>query len=428
MARFQKQNLRHIKNIFEEKTGVDLNPDHKIERKRPVRMTLVLAAAIVLCLALAAFTQPVFSPLDGDELSLSGTYCGNGIVTVYVENGSDKVLKFQEKVKLMRWANGEEVESTGGRVTIENAEFPPHSSGTMTVDLSEAYDVRAREEAFHNWEPYYLLLTNQDFLFGQDWICSFSFGEKPETPAEETQPEETLPPEPVEEDIHAQIEAELRFYFEDAYANQLMAMNEQNFVYMQKVSELLARFDGTIVPPAEPSLIVGRTPEDVVFDESYPLERQYELVGENYHIIDGYGRIVAGTNSPTGWEHALTLKALVPTKHGEVDGGTHIPLIYLFTYEVSAIQAEDAHAFIYGQILSFNEMEPYKVYEDEQYVVYEMTDLFYTDLDAYIDYNLSVNEHIYCDDQVRQRVHNIYDYYKDKENLESAFYYNLPKE
>ena len=428
MSRMKKQNLHNIKCMFEEKTGVDLNPAHHERNRLPARTLVVLAAAMVLCFALAAFAVPVFSPLNGDELSLSGTYLGDGIVSVYVENKSDKVLEFQQQVKLYNWGTGEEIPSTGP-AKIENALFPAHSSGTMTVDLSNAYDVKALEAArpadTHTFY-YYLLLTNQDFLFGQDWMCSFTFaGEEVLETIPEKPKEETLPPAPVEGQIAEDIEEELRFYFEDSYKNQLMVTNEANFEYMQKVQELLARFDGTVVPPVEPMLIAKRLPEGVVLDESHPMELQYQLVGQYHHIIDGYGRIVAGFNSPTGFENALTLGAFLPQHQGETDGGAEIPLIYMFTYEVSAIE-EDSYAFIYGQILSFAEMERYKVYEDDQYAVYEVTDLFYTDLDAYLDFFLTTRDDIYCDDQIRQRVHNVYDYYKDRETLGSMMHYHLP--
>ena len=76
--------------------------------------------------------------------------------------------------------------------------------------------------------------------------------------------------------------------------------------------------------------------------------------------------------------------------------------------------------------MTFEELKGYKVYEDQQYTVYEVTDLFYTDLDAYLDYFLTTRTDIYMDEQVRQRVRSIYDYYKLKGNLTDAFYYNLP--
>ena len=432
MSAMKKRNLHNIKCRFEEKTGADLNPAHHSRKGIPWKAVPVLAA-MVLCFGLLAFAEPIFSPLNGDALSLSGTYLGNGLVCVYVENGSDKELKFQEQVKLYNWGTGKEIKPTG-RVSMENTVIAAHSSGTMTVDLSGAYDVKALEEAnpadTHTFY-YYLLLTNQDFLFGQDWMCSFSFRNMDEKSPEENNTEElpeetTVPSVPVEALIAEQIEEELRFYFADAYKNQLMATNEANFEYMQKVQELLARFDGTVLAPAEPMLIAKRLPEGIVLDETYPMEQQYALVGQYHHIIDGYGRIVAGFNSPTGFENALTLGALLPQYKGQTDGGAEdMPLIYLFTYETPAIE-KDSYAFIYGQLLTFEELEAYKVYEDEQYTVYEVTDLFYTDLDAYLDYFITTRNDIYCDAQVRQRVHNIYDYFKDPETLGSLMHYHLP--
>lgn len=415
-----KRNLYNIKCIFEEKTGVDLNPAHREQPKRNRKWIALAAAAVACSLMMAACAYSLFTPLNGDELSLGGTYEGNGIVSIYVENESDKPLEFQKQLKLMRWSTSEEVERLDGEIIFENTKFQPHSSGTMTVDLSEAYDLGAVETDQNPSERYYLLLTNNNFLFGHDWICSVQFAER-----EETVPE-TLPHVAVTAESIAAIEEELRFYFEDAYADQAVSSNEKNAEYMQKVQELLAQFDGTVVPPADSALAVDKTPEGVAFDETYPMERQYELVGEYRPIIDGYGRIVAGFNSPTGYEHTLTLETLLPSYQGEVGGGVTLPLIYLFTYEVSAIR-EDSYAFIYGQFLSFDEMEQYKVYQDEQYAVYEMTDLFYTDLDAYMDYFLTTRKDICFDEQIRQRVQNMYDYYRDKETLGGQFYYNLPE-
>ena len=80
-----------------------------------------------------------------------------------------------------------------------------------------------------------------------------------------------------------------------------------------------------------------------------------------------------------------------------------------------------SHAYILH-----GELGAYKVYEDEQHTVYELTDLFYTDLDAYIDFFLTTRSDIHFDEQIRKRVHSIYDYYKVKDNLTDAFYYNLP--
>ena len=187
MKRMTKQNLRNIRCRFEEKTGVDLNPAHR-QRPFPARKLWILAAAIVASLSMLAFTDPLFSSLDGDELSLSGTYEGEGIVSIQVENRSDKKLEFQKETKLMRWATSGEMPRLDGKPVFENTSFAPHSSGTMTIDLSKAYDIQAMEGS-DEW--YYLLLTNNGFLFGQDWMCSVTFGQQESEP--EIVEEETVP-------------------------------------------------------------------------------------------------------------------------------------------------------------------------------------------------------------------------------------------
>lgn len=386
---------------------------------RPVMKTLLIAALIALILAVPGCARFLFSPLNGDDLSLGGTYRGNGIVTVDVKNGSDKELKFQKQLKLMCWKTSAEVERRGGEVIFLNTDFAPHTEGTMVVDISAAYDVEALEQSS---ELYYFILTNNDFLFGHDWMCSFRFQEPEET--EPTPPSTEPDPALCRSQSIADIEEELRFYFEQAYA---FRNDQQNALYSQKVAQLLQEFAGNVISPVDPMLIVGPSPADVVFDETFPEELQYQLVGEHYTWLDGYGRMVgAKANGIGDTDLCLKLEALLPQHPGQTDGGVGMPLIYLFTYETPLAREKDNYAFIYGQLLTFGELEAYKVYEDEQYTVYEVTDLFYTDLDAYIDFFLTTRSDIHFDEQIRKRVHSIYDYYKVKENLTDAFYYNLP--
>lgn len=433
MNRMTKKNLRNIQCIFEEKTGVDLNPAHA-QRSFPVRKVVLLAAAVIACLAMTAFTYPLFSGLDGDELSLYGTYEGNGIVSIQVENFSDKELNFQRKTKLMRWVTSEEMPGLGGEARFENTDFEPHSKGTMTIDLSEAYDMQAIEESYNSEEWFYLLLTNNNFLFGQDWMCSVNFGQL--EPEKEPAVEETIPSVSVEPMIGADIEEELKFYFEESYGGELLAFNGPNFQYQQKVEELLTRFEGTVVPALGPTLMVGGPSEfldpepimgkpsaDVVFDASVPAEQQYLLTLSDWTYTDAYGRMVASSD-----EKAWAQTAMLPQHQGQTDGGAELPLIFLFVYDADMAKAEN-YAFIYGQLHSFGELEEYKVLEDEHYAIYDATDLIYTDLDAYLDYFLTTRSDVYCDDNIRQRVHNIYDFYQDKDNIREMYgYLELPTE
>ena len=414
MGKMTKQNVDNIKDRFERETGVLLQPS-----RFPGNRVLLVAAVIAVGAVLAAFSSPLFTPLEGDELSLSGEYLGNGIVSVQVKNDSDKVLTITD-AKLFSWNDGEVEKLPGGKVLLENTKIEPHSEGMLTVDLSGAYDVECLESTVpgkpkDSW--HYLLLTNHSFLFGHDWMCSFHFVEEPE--ALETEP--MFVENPAAHTME-EIEEDLRFYFEDAYYDVLPAFNEQNFAYQQKLQELLMRTEGIFVRPVDPMLLVER-PKDVAFDTVVPEEEQYRLVNQGHYSLDGYKRMVGSSFSGVTSDFVLQLGGYIPTEPGENDGGVTIPLVYLATYETDAVKQEGAFAFLYGRILTFAQLEESKVYEDAQYVVYDVTDLYYTDLDAYIDTFVSGNA-VYFDESVRIRLHNIRDHYREPENL--IFYYNIP--
>ena len=63
--------------------------------------------------------------------------------------------------------------------------------------------------------------------------------------------------------------------------------------------------------------------------------------------------------------------------------------------------------------MTFEQMEQYKIYEDEQYVCYDVSDLFYSDLRQYVESMVSQRSDVYFDEQVWERVQNIYNYYRD---------------
>ncbi len=412
MARFTKENFHNIQLIFEERTGVELTPRKWV----PAKKLVFLAAVLVLCFGLTAFTYPLFSPLDGDQLSLSGRYEGNGIVSINVVNGSEKKLEFQKQLKLISWRDGE-VEPLEGEVIFENTAFEPHSSGTMTVDLSQAYPMeQIEQEAAPN--GYYLLLTNQDFLFGQDWICSFLFDFAPKKESEETKSENVAL---ASQNLDG-IQESLRFYFEDHYLDEVPAWNSVNGEYLEKVQAILREQTGFFVHSVDPLLVLD-DPKNEILDASLPEDMQYQLVTQNHFTMDSFNRIVCSMFPGEGQDCALTLCVPIPQYKGQVDGGNGgFYVRYFFTYPTVELQQENAYTFIYGRILNFEDIEPYMVYEDELYTVYDMTHLFFTDLDTYIDDFLGAySGQTYMDEQVRQRIHNVYDYYGDREKL--SFHY-----
>lgn len=112
-------------------------------------------------------------------------------------------------------------------------------------------------------------------------------------------------------------------------------------------------------------------------------------------------------------EQALVLSAYIPQHKGDVDCSVDIPLIYVLTCEKSRFTAPQNYAFIRGQLLTFEQMEQYRIYKDGQYVCYDVSDLFYSDLRQYVESMVSQRSDAYFDEQVWERVQNVHSYYKE---------------
>ena len=108
----------------------------------------------------------------------------------------------------------------------------------------------------------------------------------------------------------------------------------------------------------------------------------------------------------------MVLSSYIPQRKGDIDGGVDVPLIYVFTYEKSSIDPQ-AYAFIRGRLMSFGELEQYRIYEDGQYACYDVSHLFYSDLRTYVESMASQRSDAYFDEQVWERVQNIYSYYRE---------------
>ena len=117
------------------------------------------------------------------------------------------------------------------------------------------------------------------------------------------------------------------------------------------------------------------------------------------------------------------LSADIPLHKGDTDGGAPIPLIYIMTYDTKEIKSPQDYTLIRGRLMTFAALEPYKVFEDDRYVCYEVTDFFYSDLDQYVKDFVDTRGDVYFDETIRQRVQNIYTYYTDKEILREQLYY-----
>lgn len=402
MDSLNRTNLQNIINIFEKKTGVDLG---KKKRFHPFKMTLV-TVALIICFGSTAFAVSLFSSLSGDDLEISAVYEGNGVVSVRVENKSDKELHFQPVLKLMQWTTGEEIEPlTGKDVSFNNTSIPAHSSGTMLIDLSEAYDITLLETPLADNDWYFFILTNNHFAFGQDWMCSVDFAEYDIIPTEYPTP---IMPVEADASLVAEIPEELRPYFE-SYTTDPSERNALSEEYLALCQKLLDQMDGMVVPAVSPMDLTvidsGQTP---IFDTSVPMDMQLQLTGLHRRTTDGYDKKIGSFDT----EQALVLSAYIPQRKGDIDGGVDVPLIYVFTYEKSQITIPKNYAFIRGRLMTFEQMEQYKIYEDEWYVCYDASHLFYSDLRSYVESMVSQRTDAYFDEQIWERVQNIYSYYK----------------
>ena len=274
-----------------------------------------MLAALLTVTALAA---DLFSPLAGDELALGAVYEGDGVVSVHVENRSDKELKFQERVRLMCWDTSEEIApKRGAAVCFTNTAFAPRTEGVMTLDLSDAYDLSALDERLSQG-GYYLVLTNSNFVFGQDWMCFIhaaapeETGETAEAAPEET-PEPAVPRAPAETDaeLASRVEETLRPFF--AMTGDVAQRRAHNTEYYAACSELLAPLGTRVARPAPSDIVIGDAEEGVIFDAAAPADAQHLLTGENYTTLDAYGL------PPERYDTALRISFGMENDEREID-------------------------------------------------------------------------------------------------------------
>lgn len=380
--------------------------NYRKNTKKPVWAKWGIVAAAILCFfTITAFTFNLFSSLSEDDLSLMATYKGNGIVSVQVENKSNKDLNFQPTLKLMRWRTNEEIEPLCGKVSFSNTKIPAHSSGTMIIDLSDAYDMTLLETSLLNDDWYYFVLTNNNFAFGQDFMCTVEFAQP--IPTDKNVPTPISPAE-ADPELITKIIEELKPYFE-SYTLDVNERNQLTDEYLKLCQQLLGQLNVNVVSSVSPmELTLIDSDESILFDPTVPKNMQLQLTGLHRRLTDGYDKIIGSSAE----ENAMVLSAYIPQQKGEIDGGVDIPLIYILIYDVSDIESLQDYAFIRGQLMTFEQMEQYKVYKDEQYVCYDATDLFYTDLRQYIESMVSQRSDVYFDEQIWERVQNIYNYYR----------------
>lgn len=405
-----EKNLRNIKTIFEERTGVSLQ---KTGRNIRLHRIPVLAAAIVCLLAVSAAAVSGFSALEGDALALSAEYRGDGIVAVTAENLSRRTVTFQEEVSLRYWNSAQIVPIDGENAVFSRTSIPGGETGEILIDLSGAYDIEHLETLPQGEDSYCLSLTNDRFIFGNTWVVEVPMASSAQTDT----------PEPLfytDADILENMEPSLRFYYEEYtefLSPEWSAMNQE---YQIAYLTLLSEFEGTVVSPIENPLgtnefIYYYDCEESLFDPWHSGFEQFKLVWDGYPAHFGlYKKVLSAFEHPACFE----IQAIIPSRNDEdptdmtSSGGSTIPLLWLFTYP-AAMALPENYAFINGQLVTFAEMEDMKVYEDADYVCYEISPLIYSDLDAYLARCCAWFGYDHYTEEMDARVKNIHAFYTE---------------
>jgi len=365
---------------------------HQSKHTISIRKIVVIAAILISILLLCAFTFSVFSTLAGDNLILSANYASEGIVLVQVENQSNRDLRLEPTIKLLYYSTNTEVPCSGIEPKLTGLTIPAKTTQTVRIDLRQSYDIAALEAIVNDFIC--LQVTNKSFLPGQKWTCLVSF--RPNTG-------EYVPQYVKTSDTarSANVLPSLQAYFEnftpDVFARWADVPN-----YLELVELELSNVDGNIVMPASPF---------------YYWDIPEYGIGVIPSCFDGYNKLLGRTDMDK--VHGLLLYVPRILDDKELDGQQPLPIFYFWVFAKSDIQTPDDYAFIRGNLLTFREMEEYKVYEDDEHVIYEMHHLVYSDLRNYVEEMLIQNDSIYFDEEIWERIQRFYETYSDRERLGS---------
>ena len=403
MNRMQKHNLYNIKRNFEKKTGTRLiSAGSKEEkafaetaapRKRLPRVALI-AAIVTVFVTLTAFAVSIFSTWAGDSLTMTAKYYGSGIVWVEITNQSDKELKLEPKMNLCYYSSQELVESTGEEPYVENLIIPAHSTERVRLDLRRTYDVEALENTKNDF--YYLQMTNDSFILGQRWSCQVSF----------VVSDYVTPWYQLSDESHLDgVLPSLKAYFKN-FTPDVFARWTDVFDYVELVQAELAKVEGNLVRACDPPINTDL----------------YNWLGSTpWSTFDGYNKLLGIDDSEYYDMIGVDMPCIQDDGSGS-GGGWIMPLFYLYQYCKADISSPQDYVFMSGNLLTFEEIEPYKVYEDSEYVIYEMHHLIYTDLETYVHDMLLQRDDVYMNDQIWVRIQRFYEHWNNPENMEKAFY------
>lgn len=161
------------------------------------------------------------------------------------------------------------------------------------------------------------------------------------------------------------------------------------------------------VSPA-PCLLCDDPPEGTIFDSNLPEDVQYQMIGLQESSVDDFFFPVGAAREDT----AIVFSVVVPQSQADCYRvqGDAIRIGYVMVYDAQQCQAADAYTLIHGQLVPINDLTQHIVYEDSQYIAYNVTDYFFTDIDAHIAAFQSWRADLFFNDDVYSRIKNAYGY------------------
>lgn len=389
-------------------------------RIRSKKWIAVFLAAVTMALAFVACAPILFNSLSGDDLSFHATYQGNGIVEIAVENKSDKTLHFQKSVKVKRWSIDQEIQAHG-EVIVSGPKIPAHGSGVMTIDLSKAYDLVELETPLKD-DSYYLILTNNNFLFGQDWICSVDFSENQQ---EELGYPNPISPAEAAPDLVQKVEPDLQHFFDDTFLDPYQR-RELHSEYYEACAELIQSSGKTVIHPVSPApyFVLDDPPVGTVFDSNLPEDAQYQLIGIRESSMDDFFFPVGASWKDT----AKVFSVVVPQSQSDCYRvqGAAIQVGYVMIYDAQQCQTPDAYTLIHGQLIPVEELSSRIVYEDSHYIAYNVTDYFFTEIDSHISAFQSWRTDLFYNEDVLSRIQSVYAYIQNG-GIKMRLFHTIPQ-
>ena len=261
------------------------------------------------------------------------------------------------------------------------------------------------EKPLHN-DFYYFILTNNNFVFGQDWMCTVEFAE---TVWDEVTYSEPVSPADADPELIRQVETDLQVFFGET----LLEPSKRAEVigaYYEKCAELIQSSGKTIIHPVSPApyFLYDDPPEGTIFDKNLPADIQYQLIGIRESSLDSYFFPVGASYE----DIAKVFEVVIPQQQADLYRvqGDAIEIGYVMIYDVQQCQIPDAYTLIHGRLIPVSELSSHIVYEDNQYIAYNVTDYFFTDIETHIAAFRAWRTDLFDNEDVQYRIESVYHY------------------